>query len=225
MTLPLIWLPGMMCDQRLFRAQTQVLGGEVIVSSAHSSIEDMASEVLKLAPEHFALVGLSMGGIVAMEVIRQAPERVKKIALLDTNPCAELAEVSASRFPQMDLVKDGYLRDVMDKVVLNYHSKKPQSEVTGLCIDMAIDLGPEVFLNQSIALKNRRDQQDTLRKIDIPTLVLCGAEDKLCPLERHYLMNALIKSSKLVIIENAGHLPCLQQPLLTTEAIKNWYEL
>lgn len=224
MTLPLIWLPGMMCDQRLFREQTKVLGGEVIVSSVHTSIEDIASDVLKLAPEYFALAGLSMGGIVAMEVIRQAPERVKKIALLDTNPLAELAEISASRLPQMDLVREGGLRDVMDKVALNYHSQKPQIEVTDLCVDMAMELGPQTFINQSIALKNRRDQQDTLRKIDIPTLVLCGAEDKVCPLERHHLMNSLVKSSRLVIIENAGHLPCLQQPLLTTEAIKNWYE-
>lgn len=223
MTLPIIWLPGMMCDHRLFAAQIEVLGGEVIVSSKHSTIKDMASEILALAPEEFALVGLSMGGIIAMEVFRQAPERVKKLALLDTNPCSEIPEVSANRLPLMELVNNGHLKTVMESVVLNYHAQEPHSYVTDLCMSMAMNLGAEAFIHQSLALQNRRDQQDTLRSIDIPTLILCGAEDKLCPIERHDLMDSLIKYSKLVVVKEAGHLPCLQQPLLTTEALRCWY--
>jgi len=87
---------------------------------------------------------------------------------------------------------------------------------------MALSLGPDVFIRQSTALRDIPDQQQTLQKLDIPVLILCGAEDRLCPIERHRLMHDLIPGSHLVVIEKAGHMPTLEQPEKTTEALKTW---
>jgi len=110
---PLVWLPGMMCDARLFAPQLDALGGQVIVSTGQDTIAEMAENVLAQTPESFALAGLSMGGIIAMEVLRQAPDRVAKVALMDTNPKAEHPAVAANREPQIAKVQAGDLAIVM----------------------------------------------------------------------------------------------------------------
>jgi pimeloyl-ACP methyl ester carboxylesterase len=89
-------------------------------------------------------------------------------------------------------------------------------------MEMALTLGPEVFVRQSRALQSRDDQQSTLMELDIPVLIMCGSEDKLCSLEKHELMHNIINDSKLEVIKNAGHLPTLEQPTKTTEVLKTW---
>lgn len=226
--IPLILLPGMMCDERLFTPQIDAFSGERDVSvfalSDHVTITDLAADILAKSPDRFALVGLSMGGIVAMEMMAQAAERIEKIALFDTNPLAEVDEVKQRRQPQLDAVKQGRLRDVMrDEMKPNYLSKGPRREaVLKTCMDMALDLGPEVFIRQSHALMDRVDQTKTLKNIDVPTLILCGRDDTLCPLSRHELMHQLVPHSTLDIIENAGHLPTLEQPETTNESLRKW---
>lgn len=226
--IPLILLPGMMCDERLFTPQIDAFSGERDVSvfalSDHVTIADLAADILAKSPDRFALVGLSMGGIVAMEMMAQAAERIEKIALFDTNPLAEVDEVKQRRQPQLDAVKQGRLRDVMrDEMKPNYLSKGPRREaVLKTCMDMALDLGPEVFIRQSHALMDRVDQTKTLKNIDVPTLILCGRDDTLCPLSRHELMHQLVPHSTLDIIENAGHLPTLEQPETTNESLRKW---
>lgn len=227
---PLVLLPGMMCDARLFAPQIAAFSGTRVVHcapiGAHDSMAALAEEVLAHAPPRVALAGLSMGGIVAMEVLRQAPDRVAGLALLDTNPKAELEEVRARRGPQMEKVRDGGLAAVMrDEMKPNYLTDGPRrAEILDLCMEMALGLGPQVFLNQSKALANRPDQQDTLRGFTGPALVLCGRDDALCPVARHALMHDLIAGSTLRIIEDAGHLPTLEQPEETTAALAAWLE-
>lgn len=228
--IPLVLLPGMMCDARLFAPQIAALSGTRAVHcapiSAHDNVQALAAHVLAHAPPRFALAGLSMGGIVAMEVLRQAPDRVMGLALLDTNPKAELDEVRARRLPQMDKVRAGQLDAVMrDEMKPNYLTDGPRrSEILDLCMEMALSLGPEVFLNQSRALADRPDQQATLRAYQGPALVLCGRDDALCPVTRHELMHDLIPGSTLRVIENAGHLPTLERPDETTAALAAWLE-
>jgi len=228
--LPLVLLPGMMCDARLFFPQISALSGSRAIMTApmtgSDGMAELARQVLGNAPPRFALAGLSMGGILAMEVLRQAPRRVEKLALLDTNPRAELDEVKARRDPQMAAVKAGRLREVMrDEMKPNYLVDSPgKPAILDLCMDMALTLGPQVFLNQSIALRDRPDQQDTLRGYRGKALVLCGRHDALCPVERHELMHDLLHNSHLEIIENAGHLPTLEQPEITTAALIRWLE-
>lgn len=230
MTLPLVLLPGMMCDARLFAPQVRVISKQrdvtVGVISEHSSMETLAAAVLAGAPPVFALGGLSMGGIVAMEVVRQAPDRVAKLALLDTNPLAEVPEMKARRGPQMDKAQAGHLDQVLrEEMKPNYLTQGPQqAEILNLCMNMALKLGADVFVRQSMALRDRPDQSDTLRGLSMPTLVLCGRDDRLCPVTRHDLMHALVGGSTLEIIEGAGHLPTLEQPQQTTAALLRWME-
>lgn len=228
--LPLVLLPGMMCDARLFGPQIDAIGGtrKVIVGdiTQQASISSIAEHVLDRAPERFALAGLSMGGIVAMEMLRLAGERVSKLALMDTNPLAEMPDVAARRGPQIERVRQGKLLEVMrDEMKPNYLTDGPGRDmVLSLCMDMALSLGPEVFVKQSHALRARPDQCDTLRSVKVPTLVLCGRHDALCPVKRHLLMHELIPGSDLTIIEQAGHLPTLEQPDHTTAALARWLE-
>lgn len=227
---PLIFLPGMMCDARLFGPQIETLSSVLPVMtfplSQHDSVVAMAADILGNAPPHFALAGLSMGGIVAMEVLRQAPDRVARLALLDTNPLAELPEVKARRGPQMEAVRSGRLQQVMrEEMKPNYLAESSrQGRILDLCMEMAVDLGPDVFLRQSLALMNRPDQRAVLSSYRGQTLVLCGREDGLCPIERHQLMDDLLPNSTLKIVDGAGHLPTLEQPNETTEALSSWLE-
>ncbi len=192
----------------------------------HDTMEALASDLLANAPPRFAIAGLSMGGILAMEVLRQAPDRVAGLALMDTNPLAELDEVKARRAPQIAAAEAGNLYRVMrEEMKPNYLTDGPRrTAILDLCMDMAMDLGPQVFVNQSKALRDRRDQTETLRAFTGPALILCGRDDLLCPVERHELMHELIPQSTLEIIENAGHLPTLEQSEETTAALSRWLE-
>ncbi len=228
--LPLLLLPGMMCDARLFAPQIAALSPDRPVTVPDLTGQDtmavLAAAVLASAPERFALAGLSMGGIVAMEVIRQAPGRVARLALLDTNPRAELPEVQARRAPQIARARAGQLAEVIrGEMVPNYLAEgTDRPEIRALCLEMALDLGTDAFIRQSVALRDRPDQQESLRAVAVPTLILCGREDRLCPVERHELMHGLIPGSRLTIIEGAGHLPTLETPDATTAALTRWLE-
>ena len=219
-----------MCDARLFGPQIAAFSGRIPVQTApiggHATMEALAAEVLAHAPPRFALAGLSMGGILAMEVLRQAPDRVAGIALMDTNPLAEFPEVQERRGPQIDEArKDGVRRVMADVMIPNYLSEGSDNTVIpDLCLEMALDLGPEVFVNQSLALRDRPDQRDTLSGFAGPALVLCGRDDVLCPVERHTLMHELMPQSRLEIIEQAGHLTTLEQPQQTNAAVARWLE-
>lgn len=225
---PLVLLPGMMCDARLFGPQIARFSRDRAIHLARvtdaPSIEALASICLDQAPDRFALAGLSMGGIVAMEMVRQSPERIVGLCLMDTNPKAEAEAIRAMREPQIARALAGELRSVMrDEMKPNYlHDGPKRQDVLDLCLDMAMGLGSEVFERQSRALQSRPDQQKTLRQVDVPTLVLCGEDDRLCPIHRHELMRDLIQNARLQVIEGAGHLPVLERPDETNEAIARW---
>ena len=225
---PLVMIPGMMCDERIFAPQIEALLAEVSVHiadiSKHDNISDLAADVLSHAPPKFSLAGHSMGGIVAMEICSQAPERVEKLVLIDTNPKSELEEVKAKREPQISDALSGKLINVIrDEMKPNYlASNENQDIILNVCMEMALSLGPKVFINQSRALQGRSDQQNNLKVLDMPVLIMCGSEDKLCSIEKHELMHNMISNSKLEVIKNAGHLPTLEQPAKTTEVVKTW---
>lgn len=228
MSEPLVFLPGMMCDARLFGPQIAEMSADTAVMVAPITqgerIEEIASGLLDQLPKRFALAGLSMGGIVAMEILRRAPDRITRIALMDTNPLAETPVTAANREPQIVKVRSGRMLEVMrDEMKPNYLAPGPhRGDVLDLVMDMAETLGPEIFIRQSRALQRRRDQQGTLRRCRVPTLVLCGAHDELCPVKRHTFMAELIPFAELVVLDNAGHLPTLEQPSETTAALRNW---
>jgi pimeloyl-ACP methyl ester carboxylesterase len=222
----LVLIPGMMCDARMWGGIDTGLGLPVIhhLPVQAETMAAMAALFLADAPQRFALAGLSMGGILAMEILRQAPDRVTRLALLDTNPRAETAEAQTRRQPQIDRALAGDLAGVLrDEMKPNYLAPGPGKQaILDLCMDMALSLGPQVFAAQSRALRDRADQQATLAAFPGPALVLMGAEDRLCPLDRHQLMHSLMPQSRLAIIPGAGHLPPLEHPAATLRALRDW---
>ena len=226
---PLVLIPGMMCDSRMWGNLPIALLPRTLVHAlpiGADSVRAIATNILKDLPTRFALAGLSMGGIVAMEILRQASDRVTHLALLDTNPLAETTEMQARRLAQIAKVEAGGLAELMrDEMKPNYLMPGlGQPAVLELCMDMAMTLGPEVFISQSRALASRADQQATLESFKGPTLILMGEDDQLCPRPRHDLMHKLMPQSRLVIIEGAAHLPTLEQPTQTTAALRRWLE-
>ena len=225
---PVVMIPGMMCDERIFAHQIEELGTDTEVHiadiSKYSSIQELASDVLENSPPKFFLVGHSMGGIVAMEMCSQEPDRIEKLVIMDSNPKPELEETKLKREPQIKNVISGNLAQVMkEEMKPNYLADSyKQKDILNTCMEMALTLGPEVFVRQSRALQDRDDQQSTLKDLNIPVLIMCGAEDKLCSLERHELMHNIINDSKLEVVMDAGHMPTLEQPQKTTEVIKSW---
>jgi pimeloyl-ACP methyl ester carboxylesterase len=226
---PLILIPGMMCDARMWGGLPAALHPREVghaMPVGADSMQALAAALLQDAPPRFALAGLSMGGIVAMEVLRQAPDRVERLALMDTNPLAEAPEMQARRGPQVARVLAGGLAEVMrDEMKPLYLADTPyRAEILDLCMDMALSLGPATFAAQSRALASRADQTATLAAFKGPALVLMGEHDIPCPRDRHDLMHALMPQSRLVVIAGAGHLPTLEKPLETTAALRRWLE-
>ncbi len=218
----------MMCDARLFAAQTAAFSAaRTIIHGTMTrgrTMTEIAEAVLEDAPGEFALAGLSMGGIVAMEMMRLAPERITRLALMDTNPLAETPETAANREPQIVAARAGRLDAVMrDEMKPRYLAPGAgRGAVLEVVMDMATSLGPDVFVRQSRALQKRPDQTATLKKITVPTLILCGRHDTLCDVRRHEFMRDLVPGAVLEIVEDAGHLPPLEQPQATTAAIERW---
>ena len=225
---PLVLLPGMMCDARLFAPQINDLSRDHAVMVAPITqgerVEEIASALLPLLPPKFALAGLSMGGIVAMELLRRAPERITRIALMDTNPLAETPQTAAAYEPMIIGARAGRLDEVMRGFMRpDFLAPGPgRIAVLNKVFEMAQDLGPEIMVRQVRALQRRRDQQPTLRRCKVPALVMCGAHDTLTPLKRHAFMAELIPYARLEVIEDAGHLPTLEAPKAVTAVLRAW---
>lgn len=221
----ILLLPGMMCDARLWRSQQKALDLPVFHAdlTTADNFHDMAVAVLASAPPKFAMAGLSMGGILAFEIWRQAPERVTHLALLDTNPHAEAPERRSLRLQQIEMALTGGLQKLAIeslKPLYLARSHRDDAELLNTILDMALDLGPEVFWRQSLALRDRIDSVPTLPTISCPTIVICGDEDTLCPVSYHEFMAARIPQAKLVVINDCGHLATLEQPAVVDRELE-----
>lgn len=228
---PVVFLPGLMADARLFGPQLADLSRERAVMAAAPTggerIEEIASALLDVLPKRAALVGAGLGGMVAMEIVRRAPERVLRLALMDTTPLAMTPQQAAERDPRIIRVRTGKLAEVMREEVsgADLAPGPNRSEVQALVAEMAAGLGPEVYVRQARALQRRKDQQATLRRIVVPTLVLCGAGNRRYEVKRHVFMAELIRSARLQVIEGAGMLPSLEQPEAVAEALRHWLSM
>lgn len=225
----LLLLPGMMCDARLWKAQVEEFSNEyqIILGDISQGVDiaTIAMQVLDQAPSSFALAGLSMGGIVAMEMWRQAPDRIERLALLDTNFRADTDERRKIRDRQIVEVRQGSLGFILrDELKPNYLAACHRRKTCLLdeVFDMGMSLGEVVFERQSLALRDRPDSTATLADIGCPSLVLCGEEDSLCPPALHREMAAMIPGATLAIISDCGHLSTMEQPLAVNRALHNW---
>lgn len=229
----LVLLPGMMCDQRQWRPQIDALRPycasiSVADTTRSDTLEGIARTVLADAPERFALAGLSMGGLLAFEIWRQAPERVNRLALLNANARQEDDARRAARQALLARVLRGELREVVvDSLKPGYlaASHRQDRELLRLILAMAMDLGDEAFVRQSRAVGGRADSVATLPTISVPTLVLCGQEDRICPVGFHELMHERIANSRLAVLENCGHLSTLERPDRVNEEFVRWLKV
>lgn len=225
---PLVLLPGMMCDARLFAPQIEAfsLDRAVMVApvTGGGRIEEIASNLLDVLPRRFALAGLSMGGIVAMELLNRAPKRISRLALMDTNALSETPQSAAGYEPLIIKLKSGAIDEAV-QAVIGPETLAPgagRMAVMAQMAEMARAVGAEAAIRQVRAIQRRRDYQAALRRCKVPALVLCGAHDRLTPVRRHELMAGLIPDAELLVIENAGHLPVLEAPEAVNAALTAW---
>ncbi len=220
-------LPGMMLDARLFAGQIAGLSARAQVAvpdlGPGDTIGAIAEQLLSAAPARFALVGLSMGGIVALELWRRVPDRITHLGLLDTTPYADTEQRRAGRLEQMAAVESGRLREVVLESMLPLYlaaRNRTDRRLLRSIVEQALTLGPEAFRRQSLALRDRCDSFATLPTIDRPSLVLCGREDQLCPLDHHVAMAKAMPTADLVVLANCGHLSPMEDPVAVNGAIE-----
>lgn len=228
--LPLVFVPGMMCDARLFMPQIIALSHRHPITIApitrDSKIEAMASALLLAAPKRFALVGADLGGMVAMEVLNQAPERVDRVCLIGTSPLQETPLEAADREPLIVRAKAGNFARVLEEA-LSAKAVAPgenREDVLDQLKTMASDLGPDVFERQCRAMQRRKDQQRTLRKANVPVKLICGYHDEITPVKRHETMAELIPHADLTVLNDAGHVPTLEQPKEMAGILSGWLD-
>lgn len=231
MSEPLVLIPGMMCDGRVFGPQIDDLSRDHVVIVAPpvvgETIREMAAHILDQLPPRFALAGISMGGIVAMEIARRAPDRVIRLALMSTSPLPDTPAQATWREPQIVRASAGRLEEAMAEAMSpdNLAPGPTRDTVMRLLLDMARGQGGEMFVRQSRALQRRPDAQRALQKLRIPTMVMCGAHDRLTPPKRHETMAALIHGAELVILPDAGHLPTLEVPEQVNIGLRAWMQI
>ncbi|ODT69245.1 MAG: alpha/beta hydrolase [Pelagibacterium sp. SCN 63-23] len=224
---PLVLLPGLICDARLWRDVIDGLADESAAMVADLRLDDsiaaMAARTLVAAPPRFALAGLSMGGYVALEIMRQAPERVTHLALLDTSARADTDERRETRRKGIDMVARGRFigvsRGLLGNLVAPHHLGTPLAEEVQA---MSERVGQNVYVRQQKAIMTRIDSLPYLQTISVPTLVGVGALDQMTPLDLAAEMAAGISGAELVSFPDAAHLPPMENPAPVIEAMRRW---
>ncbi len=225
----LVLVPGLLCDTLLWQPQIAGLGkaAECWVAD-HTRADTMAkvaAGILENCPfKTFSLAGLSMGGYVALEMMRQAPERIARIALLDTAAGADTAEATERRNAFIALADRGKFMGVTDTLLpqLVHADQLDNGSLTAVVKTMARNVGKAAFIRQEKAIISRADSRPLLPTIDCPALVLCGRQDILTPPARHEEMAAAIQGASLEIVEHCGHLSTLEQPQAVNDALRLW---
>jgi len=227
-TLPIVLIAGLNCSARLYAEQIPALWqfGPVIVADHRrdDSMAAMARRILAAAPPRFALAGLSMGGYVAFEIMRQAAPRVAKLALLDTGARAETPERTEQRKPLLDMARSGRFAEILDNQypLLVHRSRHGDAVLKANVRAMNEETGAQAYIRQQQAIMSRPDSRPGLAAIACPTLVLVGDEDQPTPPELAREMAAGIAGSRLVVVPDSGHLSTLEQPQAVTAALVEW---
>lgn len=226
---PLVLVPGLACTDQLFAPQRAALQPVPVTVADHArddTMADIARRLLKAAPPRFALAGLSMGGYVALEVMRQAPERVARLALLDTQARADTEEAKRNRERLIALAENGRYAEVHAALWprLVHPDRVDDGALESLVRGMAEATGPEAFIRQQRAIMGRADGRDLLPGIEVPTLVLVGAEDQITPPDLAREMAEAVEWASLVVVPGSGHLSTLERPEAVTAALGAWLE-
>ena len=225
---PFLLVPGLNCDARVYARAAEALwpSGPVTIAN-HQEGDEMrtiAEAILAAAPPSFGLVGFSMGGYLAFEILRQAPERVKKLALLDTSARPDSEEATANRHRRIALAQAGKMGLVIEQSFPNsvHMENIGNSNLYSIHRAMAEANGPVVYKQQQLAIIARTDARPRLGHIRVPTLILVGEGDQITPPDVAEEMHSGIAGSRLVVVPKAGHLALLEQPALVNAALKEW---
>ena len=225
---PLVLVPGLACDDDLYAPQSAAMAevADVVVPDIRSadSIEQMARAVLDAAPERFALAGLSLGGYVVLEVLRQARSRVTRVALLDTSARPESPQQTARRLALLALVDEHGLDAGLEALWPTEvaASRVDDAALHARFLAMCRRSGRDVLVRQVRAIMARADSRTDLPRLDLPLLVLCGRQDAITPLDGHEEMVRLAPAARLVVLDDCGHLSTWEQPDAVTRELRRW---
>ncbi len=225
---PLVLIPGLLCSDALFAPQRTALNGEFACQIGRvtrgETLEQMADHILRQTPEKFALAGLSLGGYVAFEILRQAPERVTHLALLNTNARADRADQIAQREVLSGLARTLGVRAVQ-AILLPFllgPKSKDNYALRQTVLGMAETVGRAAFERQQAAIIARPDNRAFLPEIRVPTRIIVGEDDNMTPVKVAKEMHDGIPGSTLTVIPECGHLSTLEQPDAVTTALRDW---
>jgi pimeloyl-ACP methyl ester carboxylesterase len=227
-SLPILLIPGLGCTARLYAEQLPALWtfGPVTVADHRraDSMDAIARQILDAAPPRFALAGLSMGGYIALAIMRIASERVVRLALLDTGARSDTLEASEKRKASIALAKAGKLDEINAMLwpVLVHKDRQGDAALRKIAGDMTLAAGAEAFIRQQTAIMTRPDSRPGLPAITCPTLILVGDGDQLTPPALSEEMASLIPGSRLVVVPDCGHLSTLERPEMVTQALVEW---
>jgi pimeloyl-ACP methyl ester carboxylesterase len=225
---PLVLIPGFMADARSFMPQLVHLGASrpviVLAPAMADTVEKVAAEAATHLPARFAVLGHGLGGNIAIELLRRRPEAVSRIALIATDPLPVPPQLAAAQEALLVAVKTGHMADCIAQMLpaTALHDAPWRAEILALVQDMATTLGPDQFQRQLRATQRRPDQQKTLRKANVPTLILAGAADTIVPRRRAEFMAGMMPQGCLEVIADAGHMPQLEQPDAVTQALETF---
>jgi pimeloyl-ACP methyl ester carboxylesterase len=227
-SLPVVLVPGLNCSPRLYAAQLPALWRFGPVTVADHTRDDImariAKRILEAAPPRFALAGLSMGGYIALEIVRQAADRVARLALLDTGSRADTPEASAKRQINIARTEAGQFDDVIGpQFPLYVHpARANDAALKAEYLAMCHEVGPEAYVRQQRAIMARVDSRPLLATIRCPTLVLVGAQDEATPPALSDEMADAIPRARLVQLADCGHLSTLERPETVTKELVAW---
>jgi len=223
--LPIVFVPGLLCTGRIYEHQVQRLGQThpVLLANhwSHTSMTEIARSILAVAPEKFALAGTSMGGYVAFEIVRQAPDRVAKLILLSTSAKPDTPERSDGRRKQVAAVREHGTRTAVKTLWPNLVHPARHEDLPLLSIfnEMAEQLGPDAFARQIDAIIGRADSRPDLPKIKVPTLVIAGADDRLITPDNSKEIADGIPGARLETVESCGHMGMIERPQTYTRLL------
>lgn len=224
----LVLLPGLINTRRVFQHQIEALSdvADCIVPELwhHDTMGAMADAALAMAPPRFALAGFSMGGYVAFEIMRRASQRVERLALIDTQAVPDAAESTRRRRTLLEQAKVGRFHGVQRTLLPQFvHARNiDDATITQPIFAMAQEIGADGFVSEQRAIIDRADSRHLLVDIDVPTVVIVGRQDQVTPLARSEEMAADIANSRLVVLEECGHMSPLERPAEVTDALRRW---
>jgi pimeloyl-ACP methyl ester carboxylesterase len=226
--LPIVLVPGLNCSARLYAEQVPELWGfgpvTIVDHRRDDNVAAIAKRILATAPPRFALVGLSMGGYIALAIVQEAPERVARLALLDTSARPDTAEQSERRRGMIALAEGGRFSELPDLLfpVFVHRNRQGDETLRAIVRTMAEETGPQAFMRQQRAIMTRPDCRPLLASIRCPTLVLVGDGDELTPPALSREIHAGVRGSRLVTVPDCGHLSTLERPEPVNQALVEW---